>query len=122
MLKRECKLRQSPSCQRALALPLSSRKDINRQIRLRVVREFNLPDPVALLLENASSAYRLEDDEDLATNNKLRTKPAYVDRRSILTYPRPHHLPAVVTEGSGSHRLRSCIPVYIIASSTLYFV
>jgi BTB/POZ domain-containing protein 7 len=53
MLKREQKLRQSPSCQRAIALPLSSRHEINRQIRLRVVREFNLPDAVADLLEVA---------------------------------------------------------------------
>ncbi|XP_018571311.1 BTB/POZ domain-containing protein 7 [Anoplophora glabripennis] len=52
MLKREQKLRQSPSCQRALNMPLSSRHEINRQIRLRVVREFNLPDPVADMLEN----------------------------------------------------------------------
>lgn len=110
MLKRECKLRQSPSCQRALALSLSSRKDINRQIRLRVVREFNLPDPVALLLENASSAYRLEEDEDVATNNKLRNRTSYADRRTLLTYPRPHHLPAVVTEGSAGHHPRSRIP------------
>ncbi|XP_066997729.1 BTB/POZ domain-containing protein 7 isoform X2 [Anabrus simplex] len=51
MLKREQKLRQSPSSQRAIALPLSSRHEINRQIRLRVVREFNLPDAVADLLE-----------------------------------------------------------------------
>lgn len=51
MLKREQKLRQSPSCQRALALPLSSRHEVLRQIRLRVVREFNLPDPIADLLE-----------------------------------------------------------------------
>jgi len=51
MLKREQKLRQSPSCQRAVALPLSSRHEINRQVRLRVVREFNLPDAVADLLE-----------------------------------------------------------------------
>lgn len=54
MTKREQKLRRSPSCQRALTLPLSSRPEINRQIRLRVVREFNLPDAVADLLENAS--------------------------------------------------------------------
>lgn len=51
MLKREQKLRLSPSCQRAIALPLSSRQEINRQIRLRVVREFNLPDAVSDLLE-----------------------------------------------------------------------
>lgn len=51
MLKREQKLKQSPSCQRAISLPLSSRHEINRQVRLRVVREFNLPDTVADLLE-----------------------------------------------------------------------
>lgn len=51
MLKREHKLRQSPSCQRAVSLPLSCRQEINRQVRLRVVREFNLPDAVADLLE-----------------------------------------------------------------------
>lgn len=65
MQKREQKLRQSPSCQRALALPLSSRFEINRQIRLRVVREFNFPDDVAELLE--SSACYCSDDNTLNT-------------------------------------------------------
>ena len=51
MVRREQKVRASPCCQRALALPLSSRREINRQVRLRVVREFNLPDQVADLLE-----------------------------------------------------------------------
>lgn len=51
MLKREHKLRQSVSVQRAVSLPLSSRHEVNRQVRLRVVREFNLPDAVADLLE-----------------------------------------------------------------------
>uniref|UniRef100_A0A182RNC3 BTB domain-containing protein n=1 Tax=Anopheles funestus TaxID=62324 RepID=A0A182RNC3_ANOFN len=54
MQKRDQKLRQAPGCQRALALPLSSRSEINRQIRLRVVREFNFPDEVADLLESAN--------------------------------------------------------------------
>lgn len=54
LTKREQKLRSSPICQRASSLPLSSRPEIYRQIRLRVVREFNLPDAVADLLENAS--------------------------------------------------------------------
>lgn len=54
MAKREQKLRAAPSSQRAILLPLSSRQEINRQIRLRVVREFNLPDGVADLLENSS--------------------------------------------------------------------
>ncbi|XP_017082016.1 BTB/POZ domain-containing protein 7 [Drosophila eugracilis] len=53
MRKREHKLRQSPMCQRALLLPLSSKSEIDRQIRLRVVREFNLPDEVSDLLEIA---------------------------------------------------------------------
>lgn len=51
MMRREQKIRSSPCVQRALALPLSSRREINRQVRLRVVREFNLPDQVADLLE-----------------------------------------------------------------------
>lgn len=55
MLKRELKLRQNVSVQRAVSLPLSSRHEINRQVRLRVVREFNLPDAVADLLEVNSS-------------------------------------------------------------------
>ncbi|XP_030378792.1 BTB/POZ domain-containing protein 7 [Scaptodrosophila lebanonensis] len=53
MRKREHKLRQSPMCQRALLLPLSSKHEIDRQIRLRVVREFNLPDEVSDLLESS---------------------------------------------------------------------
>jgi len=51
MVKRDQKLRSAPGCQRAISLPLSNRQEINHQIRLRVVREFNLPDPVAYLLE-----------------------------------------------------------------------
>lgn len=51
MIKREQKLKSAPSCHRALCLSRSSRHEINRQIRLRVVREFNLPDSVADLLE-----------------------------------------------------------------------
>lgn len=54
MSKREHKLRQHPSCQRALSLALSSKHEILRQIRLRVVREFNYPDEIADILENAS--------------------------------------------------------------------
>lgn len=53
MLKREHKLRQSPMCQRALHLPLSSKHEIDKQIRLRVAREFNFPDSVSDLLETS---------------------------------------------------------------------
>lgn len=69
MLKREQKLRQSPSCQRALNMPLSSRQEINRQIRLRVVREFNLPDPVADMLENCYCLAADQSDNEMTTNN-----------------------------------------------------
>lgn len=53
MLKREHKIRQSQLCQRAFHLPLSSKHEIDRQIRLRVVREYNLPDAVSDLLETS---------------------------------------------------------------------
>lgn len=62
MQKREQKLRQSPICQRAMSLPLSSRHEINRQIRLRVVREFNLPDDVADFLESGACYCGSSDD------------------------------------------------------------
>ncbi|CAG0897944.1 unnamed protein product [Darwinula stevensoni] len=53
MLKRDSELRRAPATTRAYNLPLISRREINRQIRLRVVREFNLPDSVAEVLEAA---------------------------------------------------------------------
>lgn len=62
MLKREHKLRQTPMCQRALLLPLSSKHEIDRQIRLRVVREFNLPDAVSDLLETTLGSSTVSDD------------------------------------------------------------
>lgn len=62
MIRRERKLRLSPLVQRAYALPLASRRDVNRQIRLRVVREFNLPDSIAEELELA--AYQLAASEE----------------------------------------------------------
>lgn len=63
MLKRERKLRLSPLAQRAYSLTLASRRDINRQIRLRVVREFNLPDSIAEELESAAYQFAEEADE-----------------------------------------------------------
>ncbi|OXU23670.1 hypothetical protein TSAR_001748, partial [Trichomalopsis sarcophagae] len=119
MLKREQKLRQSPSCQRAISLPLSSRHEINRQLRLRVVREFNLPDAVADLLENAAcyslgepDANSVSADEDcgsmmgLGGNSGLGASAAICYGRNM-TFPRHaasyahrhHELPAIVTEG-----------------------
>ena len=51
MLRREFELCNSMSVQRSYSLALSSRIDINKQIRLRVVREFNLPDSIVQVLE-----------------------------------------------------------------------
>ena len=69
MIRRERKLRASPLAQRAYSLPLASRRQVNRQIRLRVVREFNLPDSIAEELElaayqlAASSSYPASEDD-----------------------------------------------------------
>lgn len=106
MLMREQKLRQSPSCQRALNMPLSSRHEINRQIRLRVVREFNLPDPVADMLE---TCYRITDQSDNETKEPIQPSPNKNTSRICsvrnMTFPRPttynqrYELPAIVPEG-----------------------
>lgn len=112
MLKRESKLRQSPSCQRALSMPLSSRHEIYRQIRLRVVREFNLPDPVADMLENYFCVPEQSDNElsntceqtlQRSPNNIITTNRGCHNRN--MTFPRQgaynhrHELPAIVPEG-----------------------
>uniref|UniRef100_A0A182SAT3 BTB domain-containing protein n=1 Tax=Anopheles maculatus TaxID=74869 RepID=A0A182SAT3_9DIPT len=86
MQKRDQKLRQAPGCQRALALPLSSRTEINRQIRLRVVREFNFPDEVADLLESAN-CYCHDGDPNGAPNSK---GPSDYDHDSH-HHHHPHH-------------------------------
>ncbi|KAK9889067.1 hypothetical protein WA026_004339 [Henosepilachna vigintioctopunctata] len=102
MLKREQKLRSSPGCQRAINMPLSSRQEINRQIRLRVVREFNLPDPVADMLENY---HHLSVDQPEERDSTIKSP----DKSGVLcqghmTFPRSnfaqrHELLAVVAEG-----------------------
>jgi BTB/POZ domain-containing protein 7 len=76
MQKREQKLRQTPMCQRALALTLSSKHEIYRQIRLRVVREFNFPDEVSILLENAVSCFcnddlKIDAGDDSAADDEI---------------------------------------------------
>ncbi|XP_050313957.1 BTB/POZ domain-containing protein 7 isoform X2 [Anthonomus grandis grandis] len=81
MLKREQKLRQAPSCQLAMGMPLSCRAEIGRQIRLRVVREFNLPDNVADALE----AYRMGPQTEAEAAGTGRRSPA---RRRLATPPR----------------------------------
>lgn len=100
MLKREEKLRASPYCQRAQSLPLASHHSINRQIRLRVVREFNLPDSIADILENAVCYCTDEEEQEegavmssvrYATNSKTKT----LSRNKKTCH---NELPAIITE------------------------
>jgi BTB/POZ domain-containing protein 7 len=82
MQKREQKLRQTPMCQRAMALTLSSKHEIYRQIRLRVVREFNFPDDVSILLENSVSCFcnddlnKIDAGDDSAADDEIITLPS----------------------------------------------
>lgn len=104
MLKREQKLRQSPACQRAIQLALSSRHEINRQIRLRVVREFNLPDPVASMLEN-SICYCMDEQSGDSNNSD---HPSGMSGLSGQDLAQSHHGPSIgqpspgKASGSGS--------------------
>lgn len=127
MLMREQKLRQSPSCQRALNMPLSSRHEINRQIRLRVVREFNLPDPVADMLE---TCYRTMDDEPKEPAQPSPSRAANQRQRANMTFPRPqqqrYELPAVVpgryeveTSSCSDGHLSDVMPDVAMATATL---
>ncbi|XP_022914919.2 BTB/POZ domain-containing protein 7 [Onthophagus taurus] len=111
MLKREQKLKQSPICQRALNYPLSSRHEIYKQIRLRVVREFNLPDPVADMLENCFYVPdKTENEINTVSQEPVQPSPAKLsivrNCYNHMTFPRQsgyqpprHELPALVPEG-----------------------
>ncbi|XP_039962442.1 BTB/POZ domain-containing protein 7 [Bactrocera tryoni] len=101
LLKREHKLHQSPMCQRALLLPLSSKHEIDRQIRLRVVREFNLPDAVSDLLETsllskqnaanaaAASAAATTVSEDTGITSTTQTDPTLIEDDDETPPPSP---------------------------------
>lgn len=106
MAKREQKLRAAPSSQRAILLPLSSRQEINRQIRLRVVREFNLPDGVADLLEN-SSCYCVDDDTAATTRSTEsihhQLQPMDDDDEGT-----PPPSPALPSENTAAQQLAAC--------------
>ncbi|RXG51806.1 BTB/POZ domain-containing protein 7 [Armadillidium vulgare] len=62
MVRRERELVSTTVYQRAAALLFADRRQLRRQVRLRVVREFNLPDAVADVLEGAS--YAVEEEEE----------------------------------------------------------
>ncbi|XP_031617998.1 BTB/POZ domain-containing protein 7 [Contarinia nasturtii] len=109
MSKREQKLRGSPGCQRALSLPLSSRQEISRQIRLRVVREFNLPDGVADLLEK-TSCYCADDETNINTAQSTENihhgeNHAMDDEEST---PPPSPAMQNATEANAAQLLSSC--------------
>lgn len=76
MARREAKLRQAAATQRALALPLSCRREVARQLRLRVVREFALPDHVADLLERACYCPQPQPRDPLCHYGRHLTFPA----------------------------------------------
>ncbi|KAI5754574.1 hypothetical protein M8J77_009655 [Diaphorina citri] len=99
MLKREEKLRASPYCQRAQSLPLSSHHNINRQIRLRVVREFNLPDSIADILENAVCYCNEEEAEEEGAVMSSQSCGRYAtNSKSLSRNKKTNELPAIITE------------------------
>ncbi|XP_026683786.1 LOW QUALITY PROTEIN: BTB/POZ domain-containing protein 7-like [Diaphorina citri] len=99
MLKREEKLRASPYCQRAQSLPLSSHHNINRQIRLRVVREFNLPDSIADILENAVCYCNEEEAEEEGAVMSSQSCGRYAtNSKSLSRKKKANELPAIITE------------------------
>lgn len=113
MQKREKKLRQSPSCQRALALPLSSKHEIIKQIRLRVVREFNFPDEVANLLEIScicsDESNKMDDeidkiDDDMSSIITSTPPSPDVSSNPNLSFPRtqPHQSQLLQTQATNS--------------------
>lgn len=57
MLYRERELQSSNTAQKALTLPLSDRRSVHHQLRLRTVREFGLPDSTVEVLQNTNSYY-----------------------------------------------------------------
>lgn len=54
MVRRERELTASPRYQSAVGLLFADRRMLRRRVRLRVVREFSMPDTVADVLENAT--------------------------------------------------------------------
>ena len=81
MLKRLHKLYKTTSCQRALALRLSSKTEIKLQIKLRVVREFNMPDQIVSMLDYHYKRF-LNQDSDKFQNSKIQTENSIFEQIS----------------------------------------
>lgn len=136
MQKREQKLRQTSFCQRALSLSLSSKHEIYRQIRLRVVREFNFPDEVSVLLENSVSCFCNDDlnnkiDDD--AEDEIITGPSSVNASNEnipeamghygnnLTFPRQGGVGGNIHPNAGSYR-RLDLPSLVTEGGENYLV
>ncbi|XP_045110710.1 BTB/POZ domain-containing protein 7-like isoform X1 [Portunus trituberculatus] len=120
MVRRERELVSSPGYQRAASLLFGDRRMLRRQVRLRVVREFNLPDSVADMLEGAS--YTEEEDEEEVQQrcsvrdegrSKLQPPEFLLDP---LLEPPPHHFRMM--QGEEGH-LSEVMPDVALASSSL---
>ncbi|XP_042235708.1 BTB/POZ domain-containing protein 7-like isoform X3 [Homarus americanus] len=119
MVRRERELVSSPGYQRAASLLFGDRRMLRRQVRLRVVREFNLPDTVADVLEGAS--YTEEEEEEVEQRCSVRDEgrsklhpPEFL--LDPLLDPPPHHFRLL--QGDEGH-LSDVMPDVALASSSL---
>ncbi|KAK4315569.1 hypothetical protein Pmani_013210 [Petrolisthes manimaculis] len=127
MVRRERELVSSPGYQRAASLFFADRRMLRRQVRLRVVREFNLPDTVADILEGASYT---EDDDETGEGEPERGRCSVRDegRSKLLHTPEflldplldppshPHHFRLL--QGDEGH-LSDAVPDVALASAPL---
>ncbi|XP_076037996.1 BTB/POZ domain-containing protein 7 isoform X2 [Oratosquilla oratoria] len=121
MVSRERELVSTPVYQRASSLPFSDRRFLRRQVRLRVVREFNLPDSVADVLETAAYC---EEEEGVQESkpclvrdegrSKLLQPPEFL--LDPLLDPPAHHYR--LCQGDEGH-LSDVMPDVALASSSL---
>ncbi|XP_066982557.1 BTB/POZ domain-containing protein 7 isoform X2 [Macrobrachium rosenbergii] len=119
MVRRERELVSTPGYQRAASLLFGDRRMLRRQVRLRVVREFNLPDSVADVLEGAS--YTEEEEEEVEQRCSVRDEgrsklhPPEFLLDSLLDPPTHHFTLLQSDEG----HLSDVMPDVALASSSL---
>ncbi|ROT82918.1 putative BTB/POZ domain-containing protein 7 isoform X1 [Penaeus vannamei] len=115
MVRRERELVSTPGYQRAASLLFSDRRMLRRQVRLRVVREFNLPDSVADVLEGAS--YTEEEEEEVEKRCSVRDEgrsKLHLQNSSWIHFSSLLH----ITSGDEGH-LSDMVPDVALASSSL---
>ncbi|CAL4067726.1 unnamed protein product, partial [Meganyctiphanes norvegica] len=117
MVRRERELVSTPGYQRAASLPFADRRALRRQVRLRVVREFNLPDSVADVLESAS--YQ-DDEEEVSQRCSVRDEGrSKLHPPEFLLEPLLHHHHHTYRLGQGEEGLSEVMPDVALASSSL---